>query len=101
MTDTMTPAEIANWETAQTPWVSRAKDPEGHAEYIEKTQAIRETFGFNLRKEYLNSKVPDITARNLFQVAYSDGHSGGYSEVESIYVQLAELLNGLIEDLGL
>lgn len=101
MTDTMTPYEIANWETAQTPWVSRAKDPNGHREYIEKTQAIRETFEVNLRKEYLSNKVPDTTARNLFQVAYSDGHAGGYSEVESVYVQYAELLNGLIEDLGL
>lgn len=64
--------------------------------YLGRSAALtltNEAFSKALRKEYLDAKVNDAAAQRAFDMAYEEGHSNGFSEVENHYQDIAALLN--------
>lgn len=55
--------------------------------------AVEKTFKEALAAEYLPAETPTEVADKVFALAWEHGHSSGYSEVESYYIDFAELVH--------
>lgn len=65
------------------------------AAYIAGIAELRQEFADALAHEHLGEIVApahlETVAAPVFRVAYENGHSNGYSEIENEYIELAEL----------
>lgn len=65
--------------------------------YQEQLRAIERTFAEDLAAAYLPGCNPATQAR-VFTLAWTQGHSDGYHEVQSQYEALAGLIQGAFDD---
>ncbi|MFE6967209.1 hypothetical protein ACFVAJ_19145 [Agromyces sp. NPDC057679] len=79
-----TPTEIAQAAIDDTPYNPKDRDA-----YRQSEANIKLHFADDLRDAYAED-LPEAVAPIIFERAWEDGHSSGYSEVESQYVDLAE-----------
>ena len=77
-----------------------ANTPEGRAAFVEARrahdaaeQALITEWSLWLADDNLDANIAPEAAQLVFRQAWEQGHSSGYSEVESNYVDLAEIVN--------
>lgn len=63
--------------------------------YNEEQATITAEFSAALREEYLHENASDTTAESVWNLAWSHGHSAGYSEVENSYIDFAAAVNSV------
>jgi hypothetical protein len=66
-------------------------DPSNRKQYREAMRAIEKEFEQALADTYLPNQNLEIQAK-VWEMAWVEGHSSGYSDVENYYVQFADLV---------
>ena len=73
----------------------RTGDVELRNKYREEVASIEVDFRNALQNEYVCRELGTVAESKLWWMAWENGHSSGYSEVENYYSELADLVNSI------
>lgn len=85
------------YENYQGDYYAVPYDRHNREAYHEERRFIENEFKYALQREYL-SDAPDSVADRVWELAWQEGHSSGFGDVEHYYQEFAELVRSTHAD---